>query len=306
MKRTLITTTTFLLAVAVSSGLATAQNALSSADTLGSLGSSGLPGSSTTNPVGIKYVALGDSYAAYGSLNSPKSGPAPCLRGADNYPAEVIKALRANGTDSSCGGAKTEHVLSQWDRGSGVIVPAQVESLKRDTELVTLSIGGNDIDFGTMTSCLYEVAQDPNATPCEDRLKTSTDQKLTSLTPRLNAVHEEINRRSPNARVIVTGYYSLVASSGSCPAAGAMSMQDRNWVADLTRRVNQVRAEAAMRAGAEFVLPAHSDEHTACAEPAQRWVDGTGRETNSHAMHPTALGQKVMANAVTTQYGQHG
>lgn len=96
----------------------------------------------------------------------------------------------------------------------------------------------------------------------------------------------------------MTGYYTLVTDSGACSEAGAMSSTDRAWIVDLTNRLNVLMSDAASRHGAKFVLPANADQHTACADSAQRWIDGSGRLPNSYSMHPTALGQKVMAGAV--------
>ncbi|MBF4553352.1 SGNH/GDSL hydrolase family protein [Corynebacterium suicordis] len=263
-----------------------------------SLGSSSLPGSSTTPETTINYVALGDSYAAFGSANAPTTGPKSCHRATDNYPSNIMKSSKIKGTDASCGGAKTDHILAEWDRGGGELIPAQADSLRSDTELVTLSISGNDIEFGTLTDCFMDIGQHPGAATCESRLGAKTDALYAALPAKLDAVHEEIKRRSPNARVIVTGYYALATASGACPAAGSMTVSDRQWIADLTSRLNTIVSDAGSRHGAEFVLPANTDQHTVCAAPAQRWVDGTGQDTGSVPMHPTALGQKTMANAV--------
>lgn len=297
MKRNTLATATLLFAAMFSVGQASAQTSMGSLDIFGSLGSS-IPGSSAPNENAVDYVALGDSYAAYGSVTAPTTGPEPCRRANDNYPSGVLSQPNIQGTDASCGGAVTDNVLRPWDRGGGVVIPAQADSLNAGTDLVTLSIGGNDINFGAIASCFFEVAQDPNATPCKGRLEDDINQRYAALPAKLDAVHSEIDRRSPNAQVIVTGYYILVTDSGACSEAGAMSLTDRAWMVDLTDRLNVLMSDAASRHGAKFVLPANADQHTACADSAQRWVDGSGRLTNSHSMHPTALGQKVMADAV--------
>ena len=244
----------------------------------------------------LHYVALGDSYAAMGSESAPTTGPGPCVRSADNYPSVVLEDPNIEGVDASCSGAQSRHIIHDWANGTSI--PAQVNSLRPDTDVVSLSIGGNDADFGAISRCLYGKLSEDTGPSCESELGAVTDRELESLPAKLDAVYEEIARRSPDARIIATGYFTMLEPNVQCSESGAISHADRMWSIDVTHRINEIVSDAASRHGAKFVLPANADQHTACADPAQRWVDGSGRLTNSHSMHPTALGQKVMAGAV--------
>lgn len=243
------------------------------------------------------YVALGDSYAAMGSTDAPTDGPAPCVRSADNYPAGVLADARVTGTDVTCSGAQTEHLLGPWEIGGEVIAP-QVEALTPETTLVTVSIGGNDINFGAIVDCFVADLSAGRPTTCGSRLGDTIDARLAGLPTELDAVHAAIAERSPDADVIATGYVPLVAASGPCADVPTISAEDRAWVVDLTDRLNAEVEAAADRAGADYVLPPQSEEHTGCAQPDQRWVDFFGTETGSYPMHPTAAGQQAMAAAV--------
>lgn len=65
----------------------------------------------TENSV-TEYVALGDSYAAMGSISAPAEDQAVCLRSTDNYPAVVLAGLQVeSGTDVSCAGATMPDLL---------------------------------------------------------------------------------------------------------------------------------------------------------------------------------------------------
>src|SRR3546814_10104713 len=44
--------------------------------------------------------------------------------------------------DRSCSGATTSHVLGPWGD-----IPPQIESVNADTRLVTVTIGGNDLNY---------------------------------------------------------------------------------------------------------------------------------------------------------------
>ncbi|WP_288813673.1 GDSL-type esterase/lipase family protein [uncultured Corynebacterium sp.] len=261
---------------------------------------SSTPGSATSTTAApqetLDYVALGDSYAAMGSRSAPTTGPEPCVRSTDNYPSLVLEEPNIEGIDVSCSSAVTEHILS--DRTAPETIPAQVNSLKEDTDLVTLSIGGNDIYFGDIAACMYGAMDGSIPTTCESQRGAKTNEMLDLLPARLDAVHEEIRRRSPDARVIVTGYFPMLTASGECSEAGSISPTDKAWSVDLTARLNGIISDAASRHAAEFVLPENTEQHTACAEPKERWVDVSGVFSDSYPMHPTPAGQVAMSEAV--------
>lgn len=243
------------------------------------------------------YVALGDSYAAMGSASAATSGPDQCLRSTDNYPSGVLADPRVTGRDASCQGAVTADILAPRDVGS-TVVPAQAEALTASTDLVTLSIGGNDIGFGDVAGCFLAAVHSGRESDCAATWGEPTAGRLADLPARLDQVYRVIGKRSGDARVIATGYLPLLAAGETCTGVEALSDADRAWVVSLTTEINRVVAEAAERNGAEMVLPGPAGSHTGCAAPAQRWVDLLGSETGAFPMHPTPAGQAAMADAV--------
>src|SRR5689334_6315092 len=90
------------------------------------------------------YVALGDSYAAIASLLTVHGTPG-CFRSADNYPSNVARELGvATFTDVTCSSATTGHLTAPQATGLGTN-PPQFDALTADTDLVSLTIGGNDL-----------------------------------------------------------------------------------------------------------------------------------------------------------------
>src|SRR5215207_7656466 len=89
----------------------------------------------------IRYVALGDSYsAAPGVLPPDPAAPPQCLRSILNYPHVIASATGAQLTDVTCGAADTgDYRNSQYDG-----VAPQLDALSKTTQLVTMTIGGND------------------------------------------------------------------------------------------------------------------------------------------------------------------
>lgn len=242
-----------------------------------------------------RYVALGDSFAALGPVDAPTSGPASCLRSSLNYPS-LVAAEDSIGefVDATCGGAQTRDMTARQIPDT----PPQFDALTPDTDLVTLSIGGNDISFGAIAGCVASTPRAAIGAPCRDRLEQSVTDALNALPASLDAVYSGIVGRSPDARVITTSYMPLVPDHGGCEFVSRMSPGDVTWTRHVTGRINLIVADAADRADATVVEPSDADERHACAPASERYTDFTGAETGSHPMHPTAAGQQAMADAV--------
>ncbi|RSZ62898.1 SGNH/GDSL hydrolase family protein [Corynebacterium hylobatis] len=232
-----------------------------------------------------------------GSTAAGTTGPAYCLRSTDNYPGQVLSDARVTGQDATCQGAVTADLLQPRQAGEETI-PAQVEALTQDTDLVTLSIGGNDIGFGDVAGCFLAAMQAGRPSDCATTWQQSVDTRLAELPERLDEVYRAIDERSDGARVITTGYLPLLAPEDDCAEVEVLSPGDRAWVVTLTGQINGVIADVAQRHGAEMVLPGQAGDHTGCVEPERRWVDFFGSQTGAFPMHPTPTGQAVMAQAV--------
>ena len=236
------------------------------------------------------YVALGDSYAAMGSTTLPLDPPNTCVRAQDSYPELAAKEMGAKLTNVACQGASTLDVLSSAGEH-----PAQVNALREDTDLVSLSIGGNDASFVRLTQCATDDI-------CQAESGAQIDLEIRDLPRRLDKVYEEIHRRSPNAKILATGYLPLIKRGETCPYIEKIPATDREWVARSIERINQAVREAAERNGATYVLADAALDHTACSPSP--WVDFTGKETDSFPMHPTHAGQVAMAQALSRAAGR--
>jgi lysophospholipase L1-like esterase len=122
------------------------------------------------------YVALGDSYAA-GPLIPLQTGlPAGCLRSSRNYPSLVAETAGIpDFRDVSCSGATTGHLGGPQDLPLGVNAP-QLDALAEDTELVTLTIGGNDIGFAEIVNeCARRSPLQPAGAACRGHYTAGGD-----------------------------------------------------------------------------------------------------------------------------------
>src|SRR3954470_22302907 len=141
-----------------------------------------LVGGVTATALADNYVALGDSYSS-GTGTRDYSLSSSCQRGPYAYPA-LIKADRPNTslTFVACSGAKTTDVLNN-----------QVQSLSTSTNIVTITIGGNDAGFSNViTQCAYPLVS------CNSDITAANTYISNTLPGQLNNVYAQIASRAPN------------------------------------------------------------------------------------------------------------
>ena len=96
------------------------------------------PTQAATSP--LRYVALGDSYSAASGVLPPDPTSPLCARSTANYPHLIAAATGAQLTDVTCGAAQTKDFATSQYPG----VAPQLDAVHRRTQLVTMTIGGND------------------------------------------------------------------------------------------------------------------------------------------------------------------
>ena len=202
----------------------------------------------------------------------------------------------------SCGGATTENGTEPQSLG-GESWPPQLSAVTKDTDLVTVGLGGNDLSWylELMFSCTSAAAADPTGNPCEEQ-GTSPESDLTALPPqigaRLEALLTEVHRRAPAARVLLVGYPQLVPARGTCPEL-PLATGDYPFVRAQWEAMDAAMREAAAAAGATYVaVLGPSEGHDICAGP-DAWVNGfEARSGVAAAYHPLAGGQAAVAELV--------
>src|SRR5215208_5367093 len=122
------------------------------------------PAVAAPNPT---YVSLGDSYAA-GPLIPLQVPLFGCLKSNNNYANLTARNLGITLKDASCSGAETEDMTSPQNVDPDGPNPPQFDSLTKQTRIVTLQIGGNDIGFSSIAEdCASATSNE--GTPCQDR-----------------------------------------------------------------------------------------------------------------------------------------
>jgi len=264
-----------------------------------------ISGTASAAPFG-KYVALGDSYAAVGSLDNILGSPIGCGRATDNYPSGVAAALGVGEfVDATCGGAQTVHMTQPQSVTDGDN-PAQFDSLTPDTSLVTVTISGNDIGFTDIAkTCAEKSFSNPFGSPCKDHFtEGGTDQlaeRINAAAGPVDAVLDGIHERAPQATVVLVGYLRILPPEGGCWPVVPFARGDVPYFDGVEHQLNAMLAAQAGANNATFVNPGDVLGHDVCS--GDKYVEGLIPESLSVPVHPNANGQAYVTGLVAAALG---
>jgi lysophospholipase L1-like esterase len=245
----------------------------------------------------LDYVALGDSYSAASGVLPPDPGaPVLCLRSSRNYPHVVAAATGARLTDVTCGAAETKHFTTAQYPG----VAPQVDALGTDTDLVTMTIGGNDsgVFISAILACgAAGITTLGHGSPCAHLYGSRFEDTVRTTTyPALVSALQAVRAKAPQADVAILGYPWIVPQTGGCFTKLPIATGDVPYLRSLQATLNDAVARAAAATGATYVdLSAASNGHDACQPIGVRWIEPVLQTTNPVVVHPNAFGEAQMA-----------
>jgi lysophospholipase L1-like esterase len=249
------------------------------------------------------YVALGDSYTAGPLIPTQLDDPVGCLRSDHNYPHLVAAMLQVpEFRDASCSGAGTEDMGSPQDLDSGPDNPPQLDRLDARTQVVTLGVGGNDIGFTEIVRTC--ATADRSGTPCQDEFVDGDNDEISNriadTAPKIDDVLEGIDDRSPDARVFVVNYVSILPETGSgCWPQLPFADADVPYLRAKQHELNAMLAERAAANDATVIDAfATSIGHDACQPSGVRWVEPALGGSGAPPVHPNKLGHECVAVVV--------
>lgn len=217
----------------------------------------------------IDYVALGDSYSS--GTGTGTYIETSCYTSKHAYPYQVATDIGANFSFKACSGAKTGDVLAN-----------QLGTLNSGTDLVTISIGGNDAGFSdVITQCNIPFVN------CMDDIDNANAFIAGTLPGKLDAVYNAISSKAPNAHVIVVGYPRLFKGN-NCSVINGISATERTALNDTANRLATVTAARASAHGFTFADARPSfTGHAICDSTS--WVNGLSWPI-IESYHPNQLG----------------
>jgi hypothetical protein len=305
-----------------------------------------------TGVTGPRYVALGDSYASgqgtFDYFPSTDTSSDKCHRSPAAYPELLAHGLYNVTVPpaldfGACSGAKLNnfyHSVSteepQLDHictpnpyvnpHEGELAPCSDSSV----QLVTLSVGGDDLGFGdVLNACVTNrsdqqrcLGQDPFVTfggqlPEQDASCTlpfcvgdGTPEKsyfgIERIELKLRQLYMDIRGRAPHARIVVLGYPRIFPANGADDPTCNLHRIDEGWLTAKGQQVDDVIRFAVNASGvAEYVDTFTSmSGHEACQGVTLNtaWINGVACPLGcTESFHPNKLGQKAFASAVAGQ-----
>jgi lysophospholipase L1-like esterase len=257
----------------------------------------GVASASGTTKAPLRYVALGDSYsAASGVLPADPAAPPQCLRSTRNYPKVLASKVSTTLVDVTCGAADTDDFFAPQYQN----VPAQLEAVKKDTQLITMTIGGNDsgVFINAILQCGAAGATSlGQGSPCKDQYGSSFETTVKKTTyPSLVKALKAVRAKAPKAKVGILSYPWIVPTSVGCYPQMPVATGDVPYLRHLQATLNDAVRRAAAATGATYVdLNQVSNGHDACQPIGVRWVEPVLAGTNPVIVHPNALGESKMA-----------
>ncbi|MGH3883959.1 MAG: SGNH/GDSL hydrolase family protein [Pseudonocardiaceae bacterium] len=227
----------------------------------------------------VDYVALGDSYSSGVGTGVYDGASGDCFRSPLSYPPLWAGENQpASFGFVACSGARTDDVLAN-----------QIPALQTSTDLVTITIGGNDAEFGTVLRTCTAAQSDSTCFAAVDAAEAFS---RTVLPGRLARTYEAIRRDAPDARVIVLGYPRLFDLTPSCADPLVPNLARRQRLNDGADVLNTVIQKAvSQHPGFSFTdVRGRFDGHGVCS--ADPWINGPSVPTVVGPYHPNQTGYR--------------
>lgn len=272
-----------------------------------------------------KYVGLGDSYSSgfgvspYDFGTNGDNGPNDCQRSKRAYAKHVAADLGLDLNFRACQGGVTEDFYKARNSGAWGELP-QLDYLAEDTGLVTFSMGGNDAKFSkVLLECVLGFELLPFNTCYNDEKVTKPvaeafarlDNRASTPTEiyPYDTIFKDIRRRSPYATTVAVGYPSFYKEGGGdrtfLPGGRCEGVKkaDQRWVIEKIKELNQIVNNNAKRNGYLFANPFDRfTGHELCGDGDEWFFPAL----NAGKYHPTAEGQRAMADEVLEQLENDG
>ena len=240
----------------------------------------------------LHYVALGDSYASGHGASSTYDDDA-CKRSPKAYSSTVYLKYRAVAQPS---GATSLVSVACTGATIPVVMADQLPKVGAATRLITLTVGGNDLNFaGVAKTCVLSSSAD-----CNSALNHLAGN-VNEIRKPLNDLIRAIRLKALIANIVVSGY-PMIFDTGACGVL-AISEANRNRMRALQTAVNLNIKDAAKSNSVQFAdleEEGYFIGHRVC--DSDPWINSVGDAIvagdPAAAYHPNEDGQAAMAQVV--------
>jgi hypothetical protein len=286
-----------------------------------------------TGAVPNSYVALGDSYSSGEGIPPYFEPKNACHRSMEAYPAQIDVPFTTEPFEGAtgygwgflaCSGAVTSQILKNQlttkpDKSNTNWLP-----LSSSTSLVTITAGGDDVDFGGVLKFCYLKGNSCESDSFEgfSTLDAWASAQFAALQPHLAALYKKVRSEAPNAKILVLGYPQLLPASDteqSClklqpglPGIPGLGNDEQAFIRSADDQFNTTIANAVSDANVNATfLPVASAfaGHEVCGSLGE-WINGPSVTLTRHhfppitprttSFHPNQLGQDEYATIINS------
>ena len=201
--------------------------------------------------------------------------------------------------EASCSGATSDNIAKSAQFPN----PLQITAVTSDTKLVTITVGGNDVNYASSLIACGQSGQNGASCLASGQVNGDAVKALvTQLESKLVAMLKAVQQAAPSARVYLVAYPMVLPEPAvPCPPDVPMQASDAAFLGQVGSDLQAAFAAAAKAAGVNFVdVYGPSRGHDACSPQAQRWVVGQAT-SGAQAYHPTALGMRAQADLIIAE-----
>ena len=248
---------------------------------------------------GAHYVNMGSSFAAASGVEPVRPASGRCWQSERGYASLLASSLKLELEDRSCGGAKSTHLLESWDE-----LPPQIEAVNSRTKLVTITVGGNDLNYvGNLMAVTTCASAGQDKSQFCPEWTTVNDGAYAKVKNNLIKAIKQISTRAPDAKVIFIQYLSLIPDK-LCETTPLTEPQ-ANQMRAVGQRLAVLTAEAAEEGGASIISADElSASHTSC--DIDPWTIGSNPTTENAEgapWHINRRGNEVIAELLQKELG---
>lgn len=259
------------------------------------------------------YLAFGDSFTSgEGELSDEyyqvgtNTAQNHCHVSTRSYPYLLQSSWEISANNLACSGSRMEEVRKTSDAYSFTV-------RARSPTAVSLSIGGNDVDFmGKLKTCLgpgtCEWAREGN--------RKSTAYELRALFPKLVNLINELRGEYERAKLLIVGYPKIINDQAQCSVVTGLLLntEERRYMNESIHYLNRVLKAAADYTKSTFadIEDAYTGERLCdnreTAMNVIRYGDdiapipflNTVKLIGAESFHPTPRGHQLAKSAIAT------
>lgn len=279
----------------------------------------------------IDYLGLGDSYTsgegAFDYVLGTDTADNHCHLSINSYPFLLTHDLFSarGGHSVACSGAVIKDIVGRKGQGmdktlkSSVLINFLPGYVSQKTfvkqwqpEIITVSIGGNDIGFGDIleTCVVPHISIHRTSNDCfstyEDRQEIL--DRIDKTLPEWVHLLGQLKKASPHSRIYIVGYPQIAYDQGSCALNVHLSRSEIAFAADIVDYINETVSRAATQTNVQYAdisqaLVGHRLCETASYNIAVNGLTA-GRDSlvlGRESYHPNALGHQLIEEEIIRQ-----